>query len=250
MLTNKLSTTPVDKWSALYLPLLALLCSGCVVLPESEEGHRHGPGCGHGSAAQLSIPYHIPEQSLRLPPHAIPHANHIPPLPGEGDVIYAKQNRYPVTARFEHTPPHDAGAAYDMAVHQHVLTRSTTARIPNGWDSNPLGVRQHYRDPECFHPPTGLADGLVDRCGEAKTQAIEPPPQSRIIRAAPMPEELVAAPPVAAAPAPTAPPVVSSGPTQRGPFVGTRTLENGAVQDCFRETLPDGRQEVNCYDVK
>jgi len=185
LITNTLLTAIVDK--RILLAAVAAAClSGCVTLSEEDEAdHVHAPGCGH-QVAGLTIPYYIPEQSLRLPKHAIPHGHHIPPLPGTGDVVYAKHNRYPVRTEFKHMPPHDAGAAYDIDGNQHVLVRAGTATVPNGWEENRLGTRPHYRDPECFHPPTGLAPGMIDRCGDLEHEPPPKPPQQagaeRVIR--------------------------------------------------------------------
>lgn len=185
-ITNTLLTAIVDKRTLVAAVALACM-SGCVTLAEEDETdqHVHAPGCGH-QVAGLTVPYYIPEQSLRLPKHAIPHGDHIPPLPGTGDVVYAKHNRFPVRTEFRHMPPHDAGAAYDIDGNQHVLVRSGTSNVPNGWEENRLGTRPHYRDPECFHPPTGLAPGMIDRCGDLELEPPPKPPQhagvERVIR--------------------------------------------------------------------
>lgn len=175
-ITNNLPTRLVDKRILFSLALLASL-SGCVTLGEdAEQEHVHAPGCGH-TAVGVTFPYYIPEQSLRIPRHSIPHGHHIPPLPGTGDVVYAKQNRNPVRTEYQHMPAHDAGAAYDIDGNQHVLVRSSTATVQNGWEENPLGTRPHYRDPECFHPATGLGAGYVDRCGEPAAETGSTPEQ-------------------------------------------------------------------------
>jgi len=183
-ITNNLFTVLVDKRLLLAVMATAAL-SGCVTLgEEAEKDHEHGPGCGHEETG-LTIPYYIPEQSLRIPRHAIPHGHHIPPLPGTGDVVYAKQNRNPVRTEFLHMPAHDGGAAYDIDGNQHVLVRAGSSTVPNGWEQNPLGTRPHYRDPECFHPAAGLAPGLVDRCGDSGLDSHQATPEERVISGAP-----------------------------------------------------------------
>lgn len=173
-ITPNLSTATVDKATL----ILCMLMSACSSNPNKDDGHVHGPGCPHNVAGEVAVPYYIPEQSLRVPPHARPHADHVPAVPLDGDVVYSKQNRFPVTAAHQHMPPRDLGAAYDIDGHQHVLSRHTSHSRQSDLDTNPLNnpkARHHLRDPECFHPPTGLQHGMVDRCGEV-------PPPERVIK--------------------------------------------------------------------
>lgn len=231
-ITPNLFTGAVDK----SFLLLCMLVAGCASTDKADDDHVHGPGCAHEVRSQVAVPYYIPEQSLRLPPHARPHADHPPLVPLDGDVVYSKQNRFPVVAKHQYMPARDLGAAYDMDGQQHVLVRHPSHTRQSDIDTNPLNnpkARMHLRDPECFHSSTGLQHGMVDRCGEV-------PPPERIIRS--KPPEVAAASAAAPLPIPAdrsaLPPPPPKPPARRAPI-------RVSDQHCYR----DGDSLV-CVDQK
>ncbi len=117
----------------------------------------------HGNTA----PYYHPEQSVRPVKYQPAHKDHQPPEtigPHEGDVVFAKQNRYPVRIDYKSMQSRDLGAAYQIGSDEHVLTRVYPNQVTNDWERNPLGASPYYRDPECVNKSLNLAPGLQDKC--------------------------------------------------------------------------------------
>lgn len=138
------------------------------------------------------------DPSVRSTPGTPPHSEHVPPgaaldeprAPVAGDVIFSKQNRYPVRNEMLNMPARDLGAAWQIGSDQHVLTRNAPNAERNRWNYNPLGVNEYYRDPECYHPSIGLAPSLKDRCTpftERAEASNAPAPNAKLGPAVPVP---------------------------------------------------------------
>lgn len=124
-----------------------------------------------------TTPYYHPEQSIRPVRNQAPHKDHQPPEtmgPGEGDVVFAKQNRYPVRLDYQRVQSRDLGAAYQIGSDEHVLTRVYPNQVTNGWEANPLGASPYYRDPECYNQSVNLAPGLQDKCKPIQQRPPQP----------------------------------------------------------------------------
>lgn len=174
----------------------ATVLSGCATCPEH-------PNDWHYTARD----YHY-EPSLRESKNAPNHEHHPAPelranTPQRGDVMFSRQNRYPVRVDYERLPSRDLGAAYSLDADQHVVTRVTPNQVQNGWLDNPLDTTPHYRDPECYYPSVGVAEGYTDSC--KAPQRKKPAPAQTFQRPGQLSayvEPVVPAPPVMAKPRP------------------------------------------------
>lgn len=124
------------------------------------------------------------EPSLRTSPHHPSHSERSVPevagrTPQPGDVMFSKQNRYPVRVDYHGTPARDLGAAYSLPTNQHVVTRVTPNQAVDQWLDNPLDTDPYFRDPECYHPSKALQTGMADACSARKRASSDSSMRSR-----------------------------------------------------------------------